>query len=61
MDKTTTRKKDDPFKEYVPEVIEYDPEVDGEMREEILSEKEKLKDTITRLKEKNRGERKVRR
>ena len=61
MDKTTQTEKDDPFKDYVPEVVEYDPEVDGVMREEILSEKEKLKETITRLKEKNRGSRKVRR
>jgi hypothetical protein len=51
----------DPFKDYVPETVEYDPEVDGVMRDEILSEKERLKETITRLKEKNRGNRKVRR
>ncbi len=51
----------DPFKDYVPEVVEYDPEVDGVMRDEILSEKEQLRETITKLKEKNRGSRKVRR
>ncbi len=53
--------KTDPFKDYVPEVVEYDPEVDGVMRDEILSEKEQLRETITKLKEKNRGSRKVRR
>jgi len=41
-----TTEKDDPFKDYVPEVIEYDPEVDGsdehKIRDEHLSEKEKL-------------------
>jgi len=55
----------DPFKDYVPEVMEYDPEVDGGdehlVRDELLAEKERLKDVITRLKEKNRGNRKVRR
>ena len=61
MNNEMKKPKDDPFKDYVPEVVEYDPEVDGEMREEILSEKEKLKERITKLKEKNRGDRKVRR
>lgn len=57
--------KDDPFKDYVPETVEYDPEVDGGeeylTRDKLLEEKERLKDVITRLKEKNRGNRKVRR
>ncbi|MBU1642981.1 hypothetical protein KKE54_06430 [bacterium] len=51
--------------EYVPEIMHYDPKVDGGeehmIRDELLSEKERLKDVITRLKEKNRGNRKVRR
>lgn len=55
----------DPFKDYVPETVEYDPEVDGGeehlIRDELLEEKERLKDVITKLKEKNRGNRKVRR
>lgn len=51
--------------DYQPETVEYDPAVDGgdehKIRDEHLAEKEKLKDVITRLKEKNRGNRKVRR
>jgi hypothetical protein len=50
---------------YVPEIMHYDPKVDGGeehmIRDELLNEKERLKDVITRLKEKNRGDRKVRR
>ncbi len=53
------------LKGYVPEIMHYDPKVDGGeehmIRDELLSEKERLKDVITRLKEKNRGDRKVRR
>ncbi|RUM62399.1 MAG: hypothetical protein DSZ03_06940 [Sulfurimonas sp.] len=40
------KKSEDPFKDYQPEVIEYDPAVDGDeehnIRDEHLSEKEKL-------------------
>jgi hypothetical protein len=65
MDKKNTTPENDPFKDYVPEVVEYDPEVDGGdehlVREDLLAEKERLKDVITKLKEKNRGNRKVRR
>ena len=65
MEKKKQTPKDDPFKDYVPETVEYDPEIDGGeehlVREELLEEKERLKDVITRLKEKNRGNRKVRR
>lgn len=65
MSKEEKSKKEDPFKDYVPETVEYDPEVDGGeehlVRDELLAEKERLKDVITRLKEKNRGNRKVRR
>jgi len=53
------------LKNYAPEIMYYDPKVDGGdehlIREELLSEKERLKDVITRLKQKNRGDRKVRR
>ncbi len=53
------------LKNYVPETMYYDPKVDGGdehlIRDELLSEKERLKDVITRLKQKNRGDRKVRR
>ena len=65
MSKENQTPKDDPYKDYVPETVEYDPEVDGGdehlIRDELLAEKERLKDVITRLKEKNRGNRKVRR
>ena len=50
---------------YTPQSVEYDPDVDGsdehKIRDALLEEKEMLKDVITKLKEKNRGERKVRR
>jgi len=53
------------FKDYIPEVMHYDPEVDGGsehlIREDMLSEKERLKALITKRKEANRGDRKVRR
>lgn len=53
------------FKDYVPETIEYDPKVDGSeehlIRDQLLEQKEKLKDVITKRKQQNRGDRKVRR
>jgi len=53
------------LKEYTPEIMYYDPKIDGGeehlIRDELLNEKERLKDVITRLKQKNRGDRKVRR
>lgn len=53
------------FKDYVPEIMYYDPEVDGGsdhlIREDHLDEKERLKKAITKRKEQNRGDRKVRR
>lgn len=53
------------YKNYVPEIMKYDPAIDGDenynIRDEMLSEKERLKDVITKLKEKNRGNRKIRR
>ena len=55
----------DLFKDYVPEIMHYDPEVDGGnehlIREDLLSEKERLKSVINKLKQKERGDRKVRR
>jgi len=65
MRKENQTPENDPYKDYVPEVMEYDPEVDGGdehlVRDEHLAEKERLKEVITKLKQKNRGERKVRR
>jgi hypothetical protein len=53
------------LKDYHPETVEYDPDIDGgddhKIRDDHLKEKEELVDVITRLKEKNRGNRKVRR
>ena len=51
--------------EYDSSPINYDPSVDGDeehlIRDDLLKEKERMKDVVTKLKEKNRGERKVRR
>ncbi|MFA6189397.1 MAG: hypothetical protein WC680_08990 [Sulfuricurvum sp.] len=53
------------LKEYDQTPMQYDPLVDGDeehlIRDDLLKEKERIKDVITKLKEKNRGERKVRR
>ncbi|HEX5623531.1 MAG TPA: hypothetical protein VFX57_03715 [Sulfuricurvum sp.] len=53
------------LKNYDNTPVEYDPTVDGDqehlIREDLLQEKERLKNTITKLKEKNRGDRKIRR
>ena len=53
------------FKDYVPEIMYYDPEIDGGsdhlIREDLLSEKERLKKLITKRKADNRGDRRVRR
>jgi hypothetical protein len=53
------------LKNYSPEPLEYDPEIDGGdehlIREELLKKKEELKDVVTKLKEKQRESRKVRR
>ena len=60
-----TPDSEDLFKDWEPETVEYDPEIDGSeehmIRDEMLEEKERLKDVITQLKEKNRGDRKLRR
>jgi len=64
-DKMAKKSLEELLESYVPEVMYYDPEVDGGdehmIRDAHLSEKERLKDVITRLKAKNRGDRKVRR
>ena len=53
------------LKNYSPEPLVYDPEIDGGaehlIREELLKKKEELKDVVTKLKEKQREMRKVRR
>ncbi len=53
------------FKDYVPEIMYYDPEIDGGsdhlIREDLMSEKERLKSMITKRKADNRGDRRVRR
>ena len=53
------------LKNYSPEPLEYDPEIDGGdeylIRDELLKKKEELKDVITKLKEKQREDKKVRR
>ena len=49
----------DPFKDYKPEVVEYDEEVDGGgehlVRNDLLSEKEMLKAKITKAKAARKG------
>lgn len=53
------------LKNYDPTPLEYDPEVDGDeehlIRDELLKKKEELKDVVSKLKEKQRQSRKVRR
>ncbi|HEX5330074.1 hypothetical protein [Sulfuricurvum sp.] len=62
-DKTLTL--EEMLKNYNPEPLEYDPEIDGGdeflIREQLLKKKEELKDVVTKLKEKQREARKVRR
>ncbi len=58
-------KKTDLYKDYEPETVEYDPEVDGGEehmeRDEHLKTKETLYDKINSKKKDNRGDRRVRR
>jgi hypothetical protein len=65
MSTEPTKTLEELLKEYDPKPLEYDPLVDGDeehlIRDDLLKEKERMKDVITKLKEKNRGERKVRR
>lgn len=50
---------------YDPTPLEYDPKIDGGeeylIRDDLLKKKEELKEVVTRLKEKQRERRKVRR
>ena len=56
---------DNKYKNYIPVIMEYDPKVDGGnehmIRDEHLSEKERLHKVIAELKNKQRGSNKVRR
>ncbi len=65
MAQFTTEEIEKMLGNFEAEELEYDPDVDGsdehKIRDALLEEKEELKDVITRLKEKNRGDRKVRR
>lgn len=62
-DKTLTL--EEMLKNYDPTPVEYNPEVDGDeehlIRDELLKKKEELKDVVSKLKEKQRESRKVRR
>ncbi len=57
--------KKDKYADYVPEIMEYDPKVDGGdehlIRDDHLAEKERLHDVISKLKQKKRGPDKTRR
>ncbi|AFV98506.1 MULTISPECIES: hypothetical protein [unclassified Sulfuricurvum] len=65
MDSLNTKTLEELLKNYNPEPLEYDPEIDGGdeylIRDELLKKKEELKDVITKLKEKQREDKKVRR
>lgn len=65
MDSKQPKTLADLLKTYDPSPMEYDPEVDGGdeylIRDQHLEEKERLKDVVTKLKEKQRNDRKVRR
>ncbi len=65
MDAASTKKLEELLKNYNPVPLEYDPQIDGGdeflIRDELLEEKERLKDVVTKLKEKQREARKVRR
>lgn len=57
--------KKDKYANYVPEIMEYDPAVDGGeehlIRDEHLAKKESLMDVISKIKAKQRGPNKTRR
>ncbi len=65
MDGANTKTLEELLKNYNPEPLEYDPEIDGDdeylIREQLLQKKEELKDVVSKLKEKQRESRKVRR
>ena len=58
MSKKKDEKKEDLFKDWVPQVVEYNEEVDGGgehlIRDELLAQKEELIDTIMKMKNKRR-------
>ena len=58
MSKDNKKTVEELFKDWTPEVVEYDENVDGGQehleRDELLAEKETLKDEILKLKEKRR-------
>jgi hypothetical protein len=65
MDAANAKTLEELLQNYTPEPVEYDPEIDGGdeylIRDELLKKKEELKDVVTKLKEKQRNDRKVRR
>lgn len=65
MDSKNAKTLEELLKNYDPTPVEYDPDVDGDeehmIRDQLLQKKEELKDVITKLKEKQRQDRKVRR
>ena len=65
MNTENTKTLEELLKNYDPTPLEYDPNVDGDeehlIRDQLLEQKEQLKDVITKLKEKQRLNRKVRR
>lgn len=65
MSTENTKTLEELLKKYDPTPVEYDPESDGGdeylIRDQHLEQKEVLKDVITKLKEKQRESRKVRR
>lgn len=58
MSKKKEEEKKDPFKDWVPEVVEYDEEIDGGgehlVRDELLAKKEELAESIMKMKNKRR-------
>ena len=65
MNKDRAQTLEEMLKNYNPEPLEYDPKIDGGdehlIREDLLKKKEELKDVVSKLKEKQRESRKVRR
>jgi hypothetical protein len=65
MDTANTKTLEELLKNYNPQPLEYDPEIDGGdeylIRDQLLQKKEELKDVVSKLKEKQRLDRKVRR
>jgi len=57
--------KKNKYADYVPEIMEYDPKVDGGqehlIRDDHLAQKESLMDVISKIKAKQRGPNKERR